>query len=456
MHQIGTVLTGVRGSVVDNYFIDRFDLCPKCQAAMEGRAFRSDEAHECANCKLRAILPLATVKRAKGRLTYPNALFKVEPDDPKNIPRCPQKVEDHSREAPSPIEWTTIREDEFDLDACAALIAQNKGGFVDAPPGCGKTRGLLPKIEEQWLLQEPEAVFHRLAPTHVASSQMAGCTVQGGLYHGYDHNSVLIVDEVSMLAEGLLERLARWSLMGARFVFLGDFCQLLPVGQDETRWRMEDSRVFKQLCNGLRICLTKNRRAAGDPEHFQRILELRSRVEANEGAKDFLRHYPWNGEKIDYYLCISHHSRMRINRRENLAAAAAHDKKLFVPSVGEIKGCSSQPQDMWIWEGLQLIGAGSRRKVLNGVLYIVTGFTEESISIRPHEDFQANAVQVSLTEASECLRLCYAAVYYSCQGRTLKEQHVMLLDTEHPHFTLRHLYVGASRVQHSKYLHSSK
>ena len=73
-------------------------------------------------------------------------------------------------------------------------------------------------------------------------------------------------------------------------------------------------------------------------------------MEANEGAKDFLRHYPWNGEKIDYYLCISHHSRMRINRRENLAAAAAHDKKLFVPSVGEIKGCSSQPQDMWIWE----------------------------------------------------------------------------------------------------------
>ena len=118
---------------------------------------------------------------------------------------------------------------------------------------------------------------------------------------------------------------------------------------------------------------------------------------------------------------------MRINRRENLAAAAAHDKKLFVPSVGELKGAASQPQDMWIWEGLQLIGAGSRRKVLNGVLYIVTGFTEESISIRPHEDFQANAVQVSLTEASECLRLCYAAVYYSCQGRTLKEHCVMLL-----------------------------
>ena len=65
-------------------------------------------------------------------------------------------------------------------------------------------------------------------------------------------------------------------------------------------------------------------------------------------------------------------------------------------------------------------------------------------------------MQVSLTEASECLRLCYAAVYYNCQGRTLKEQHVMLLDTERPHFSMQHLYVGASRVPHSKYLHSNK
>ena len=461
MHQIGTVVIplGVRGSVVDNYFIDSFELCPKCQAAKEGRVFRSDEVHECANCKLRAILPLATVKRTKGQLTYPGALFKIEQSDPTHIPRCPQKVQDHSREAPEPIEWTTIREDETEgLENCAALIAQNRGGFVDAPPGCGKTRGLLPKIEEQWMLEEPEAVFHRLAPTHVASSQMAGYTVQGGLCHGYDHHSVLIVDEVSMLSEELLERLARWSLVGARFVFLGDFCQLLPVGQGETRWRMEDSRVFKYLCNGLRICLTKNRRAAGDPEHFQRILELRSRVGVLDRSvvDAFLRHYPWNGERISYYLCMSHHTRMRINHRENSAEAAERDKKLFVPSCGEMKGCSSQPQDMWIWEGMQLIGAGSGRKVLNGVLYIVESYTDTTIKIRPHEDFKATAQQVSLAEAAACLRLCYAAVYYSCQGRTLKEQHVMLLDTDHPHFSLRHLYVGASRVQHSMYLHSNR
>ena len=107
---------------------------------------------------------------------------------------------------------------------------------------------------------------------------------------------------------------------------------------------------------------------------------------------------------------------------------------------------------MWIWPGLHHIGAGKSRKVLNGVLYIVERFTQEAVDLRPHEDFKAKPVQVSLREASDHLRLCYAAVYYSCQGRTLRDQHVMLLDTDHKYFTLRHLYVGASRVTHSRYL----
>ena len=112
----------------------------------------------------------------------------------------------------------------------------------------------------------------------------------------------------------------------------------------ETRWKVEESRVFHQLCNGLQICLAKNRRAASDPEHFARILELRSRVD--DKAVAFLKHYPHNGERIDYYLRMGHHTRMRINRRENLAEMPSTEHKLFVPEFGEIKGCSSQPQDM--------------------------------------------------------------------------------------------------------------
>jgi hypothetical protein len=58
-----------------------------------------------------------------------------------------------------------------------------------------------------------------------------------------------------------------------------------------------------------------------------------------------------------------------------------------------------------------------------------------------------------MEEAAENLRLCYAAVYHSCQGRTLNKEHVMLMDTDNPYFTGRHLYVGASRVTSGEYLH---
>ena len=71
-----------------------------------------------------------------------------------------------------------------------------------------------------------------------------------------------------MASANLLERMARWSIMGLRFVFFGDFSQLLPVGVcPTTRWHMENSRTFMRLCNNLRMLLTENRRASADWPH---------------------------------------------------------------------------------------------------------------------------------------------------------------------------------------------
>ena len=110
---------------------------------------------------------------------------------------------------------------------------------------------------------------------------------------------------------------------------------------------------------------------------------------------------------------------------------------------------------MWVWKGLELIGGGrTSRKVLNGVMYIAHSFTDEHLTVQVHPDFgEEELIELPLREASDNLRLCYAAVYQSCQGRTLRNQHVMLMDTQHIHFSLRHLYVGASRVTSGEYLH---
>ena len=89
----------------------------------------------------------------------------------------------------------------------------------------------------------------------------------------------------------------------------------------------------------------------------------------------------------------------------------------------------------------------------NGVLYIVHSF-DDTLRVTTHPDFgDEKIVELTMEEAAENLRLCYAAVYHSCQGRTLNKEHVMLMDTKNKNFSGRHLSVGASRVTSGEYLH---
>ena len=105
---------------------------------------------------------------------------------------------------------------------------------------------------------------------------------------------------------------------------------------------------------------------------------------------------------------------------------------------------------------MQLIGGGrTSRKVLNGVCYIVHSFDDLHLRVTTHPDFgdKDEIIELEMREASDNLRLCYAAVCHSCQGRTLKQQQVLLMDTHNEFVTGRHLYVGASRVTSGEYLH---
>ena len=478
------------GCIVDNFFLAYTpQLCEQCGVRQDPQIPYKKTKDEkpkyvdpkrCVSCILRAVLPEAVVK-SRRRLTFPQALFKISEDVGEKVPRCTQRFEerDCTDYEPEDMQWNTVDEQDPELhrllteagetpgddplDNVAALIAQNGGAFVDAGPGCGKTRALLPRIEKALLARNPETVIRKVAPTYVAAKQMnGGITCQAAVHrnvHNRFENQVMIVDEVSMIGKQLMERMARWHIMGLQFICMGDFSQLLAVGEDpEKRWRMETSRTLMGLRNNLRVLLTKNRRAAADPEHFSRIMMLRPWVD--EDLTYWLHHfttrYRWEGpdkQPISYYVCISHRNRMRINKWQNDLEKDRHERKLFIQSPGFLKGCSSQPQDMWVWPGLQLIGGGRRsQKILNGVLYIVHSF-DETLRLTTHPDFGDETVEVSMEEAAENLRLCYAAVYHSCQGRTLNKEHVMLMDTQNPYFSGRHLYVGASRVTSGEYLH---
>ena len=97
------------------------------------------------------------------------------------------------------------------------------------------------------------------------------------------------------------------------------------------------------------------------------------------------------------------------------------------------------PQTMRVWPGLNLIGAGGR--VSKGI-YVHVG--PEKIVLIGGDSF----THAALLKHN---RLCHAITYASCQGLTL-EGRVFLCDTESPHFTLKHLYVGTSRATSSELL----
>ena len=101
-------------------------------------------------------------------------------------------------------------------------------------------------------------------------------------------------------------------------------------------------------------------------------------------------------------------------------------------------------------------GSGKQLTV-QGVLYIVTAIAEDALELQMRPEYCHGAddekVRVPLDEACTQLRLCHAMCYYTCQGRTVRDRHIVLLDTKHKHFTVRALIVGLSRATHGRWLH---
>ena len=108
----------------------------------------------------------------------------------------------------------------------------------------------------------------------------------------------------------------------------------------------------------------------------------------------------------------------------------------------KVTGQGNTPQNMWIWKGLRVLGAGG--KCLKGVFYEVKSCDAENVTLTTEQ-------KLSHDEAIRCLRLSYAITYASSQGLTLPGI-VRLDDTDNKHFGLRHLYVGASRCTSSQLL----
>jgi hypothetical protein len=176
-------------------------------------------------------------------------------------------------------------------------------------------------------------------------------------------------------------------------------------------------------------------------------------------------------------LCVSHNHRMRINAKQN--ARLAPEGSTFLEWEGiyndvtdttrwDLTGTTMQPQSMHIWassdgeklDGIFLMGCprgSGKQLVVQGVVYCVMGISETEVELQmlPEYCHGKKDERVSLPREEMCTqtRMSHAMCYYSIQGRTIKDRHIVLLDCSHHFFGVRNLIVGLSRATHGDYLH---
>ena len=137
-----------------------------------------------------------------------------------------------------------------------------------------------------------------------------------------------------------------------------------------------------------------------------------------------------------WHLVISHVRRKQINRREMLRLKPPD--AVFYPVVSA-PGMTSEPQDMWLWEGAQVYACcrSVQRGLRNGLLY--------SVEVVGETTCLSGGITLSKEQASRWLRPSFAQTYHSSQGLTL-EGRVELCDSSSPRFTSRMLLMGLSRA----------
>jgi hypothetical protein len=286
-----------------------------------------------------------------------------------------------------------------------------------------------------------------IAKTHCAV-QNVGCDavtadhwVRKHVRAGGSHCHVLVIEEVSMIDVQLWADISLVRMTGTQIICCGDFGQYQAVAESwcgcpVSEGSLENSHMLLEMCDGNRLTLTENKRS--DAKLFDFYTGLRCGMadarDLQGALTDARRLFPANDgtTRPDFTLTMSHKRRVVINRQQNQLLKPSDATFIRAPVATR---AGNQPQSMWIWPGMQLIGAGG--KCLKGLFYTVETIMDDVL-------FLNTGQKLTRGECVRSLRLAYALTYASCQGLTLKGR--VRLETDSPNMTLRHLYVGISRA----------
>jgi hypothetical protein len=300
-------------------------------------------------------------------------------------------------------------------------------------------------------LKAAEITVHTVAFTHVAAQNAEGGTILHELHANKRQKNVAIcVDEASMVSLSLWAQLAKFHFTGAMFFVFGDWAgQFQPIEDQDAPREVEYSGFLHRLCRGNRIELRKFRRhpvsGRADQGHFDFVGGIYPPTTLAEALPRARERYPVQGRPTGTVLVVTHRARVAFNAEMN--ARLCPDEFLEV-EPGRVTLGANMPQRMRVWRGQVLMAVvGSAHRVLkNGLRYRVLELSPlRVVKIDDAGEARGEPFALPVEEAARDLRLTHALCYYSSQARTIHGP-LRLAQTEHPHFTLRHLIVGLGRA----------
>ena len=275
----------------------------------------------------------------------------------------------------------------------------------------------------------------------------------------------IFLDEGSQAPLNQWAELARLKMLGVRFAVAGDWYQQLPIHEpygQEAAIRIGMGSLLHDLCGGLRFDFEVGRRS--DLKHFEYYCSLRFLADArlcSNALQDLKERYPWNPaeQEADVALCMTHETRLKaakkLNNRAATRAEAAGLNVVCYKTDSSNRGASKHTE-MKLWPGLVLIGSVKDSRpgsIENGCEYMVLSAQEKRLEVKLIGLEDAAAISLTPADAMKTLRLSCARTYAGCQGQTLRDLRVLLLDVDSPHFDRRKCYVAASRVTAGSLLH---
>ena len=309
-------------------------------------------------------------------------------------------------------DWKTDKESDFETfdDIAKHIVDKNQSCNIIGSAGVGKSY-LIKKIET--LLEGLGKRYTLLAPTNKAALNIGGVTIHKflGMNHlqkirknmlrklkSYEY---IIIDEISMVGSMIYNQLnlAKQQNKRIKFLMLGDFKQLPPVGDDG--YDYENTQILKQLCDYNRFELTKNKRS----DDVMWNIATHAYTKGNIYPFTFGTHSKWESER---HLCYTNRTRKGINEY----IMRSKGPGLSVECTEKDTEQNEYAQSVVLHIGTPLMSCKNNKKeeILNNQSFTVTGWDDSVI--------HTCSMDIRIEDFHKMFVVAYAMTVHKSQGDT--------------------------------------